>query len=446
MKIAYIAAGAGRMRCGACSWDMALVQALGDRGHHVWLIPLYTPLMAVDRLPVKPTRVFYGGINVYLEQVSSFFRRTPHLLDHLLDSEWLLGMASYFALSTAPQDLGPMTVSVLEGQAGNQRRELDKLLHFLGESRPQVVGLANSLLSALAPPVREQLHIPVVSALQGEDGFVASFPEPYRTRALDAIRRNCRSVDLFLAPGTSYAHRMASYLDVPEERIAVVGYGIDTELYQPRPEQGQESSKPSHQAFTVGYLSRLTPGKGLDILVEAVRILVQEERRDVRLRVAGQRLDAKFWRNIQSLAAARGLAERFEYVGELGFDDKVAFLRELDVFCLPSRHPEAHGTAAMEAMACGIPVVVPALGVFPELVERTGGGIMFPPGDSVRLASELAGLMDEPARWRELGRRAREGIVAHYSTDAMAADATAAFGRLRIGDSRGAPEAMRTEK
>ncbi|MGH7455494.1 MAG: glycosyltransferase family 4 protein, partial [bacterium] len=85
MKIAYIAAGAANMYCGSCIHDNTLAAALIKKGHEVALIPTYTPLRT-DEVNVTLDQVFYGGINVYLEQKFSFFRPTPWLLDKLFNS------------------------------------------------------------------------------------------------------------------------------------------------------------------------------------------------------------------------------------------------------------------------------------------------------------------------------------------------------------------------
>ena len=102
MKIAYITAGAGGMICGNCLRDNALAAALHKLGHDVQLIPIYTPIRT-DEEDVSLSRVFYGGINVYLQQKYSLFRHTPRFFDRLFDQRWLLSLAAQFAVKTTPQ-------------------------------------------------------------------------------------------------------------------------------------------------------------------------------------------------------------------------------------------------------------------------------------------------------------------------------------------------------
>jgi glycosyltransferase involved in cell wall biosynthesis len=207
---------------------------------------------------------------------------------------------------------------------------------------------------------------------------------------------------------------MAEFLGVPIEKIHTVRTGLRLDRFAT-----STASRP-RDPFVIGYLSRITPGKGLDVLVEAVRILCKDGARNVRLKVAGQRLDRRFWRSIERAVAAAGLADRFEYCGEPDLTGKLDFLRACCAFSVPSRYPEVRGLAVMEAIALGVPVVLPDLGVFTELIERTGGGSLFPAGNAERLAAELAAFIDNPHRADDLGLAGREAIRVHYSNGHMA--------------------------
>ena len=127
MRILYITAGAAQMYCGSCLRDNALATELLARGHDVVLVPLYTPTLT-DETNVSRERVFFGGISVYLEQHSALFRRTPRLLDRLWDSKLALRLAARSSLQTSPRMLGELTVSMLKGEEGHQRKEFEKLL------------------------------------------------------------------------------------------------------------------------------------------------------------------------------------------------------------------------------------------------------------------------------------------------------------------------------
>src|SRR5215207_7780751 len=130
MRILSLTAGAGQMYCGSCLRDNALAAELLARGHDVMLVPLYTPTLT-DEKNVSQEKVFFGGISVYLQQHSGIFRKTPWLLDKLWDSGLALRLAARRSIAVSPKALGELTVSMLKGEDGHQRKELDKLVHWL---------------------------------------------------------------------------------------------------------------------------------------------------------------------------------------------------------------------------------------------------------------------------------------------------------------------------
>jgi len=425
MRIAYITAGAAGSYCGVCARDVALARRLLARGHDVELLPLYTPLRA-DGPDPSVDEVFYGGINVYLQQRWAFFRRTPRLLDWALDRPALLRLASRFAVSTRPEELGDLTVSVLAGADGRQCKELDRLMrHLESGPRPDVVNLANSLLAGIAPAVRERLDVPIVCSLQGEESFVDRLPADHRASALELIRRHARTIDLFVSPGRAYADQMAAFLDVEGERMRVVRAGVEVARFARR-------DPPAREPFRIGFLSRLCSAKGLDILCEAFRIVERRRPGGAALAVAGQARgpDAAFWSELQAQLAEAGLADSIECAGEVDAEQKVSFLHGCSVFCLPERFAEPRGIACLEAMAAGLPAVVPALGIFPEIIELTGGGVCVAPGDAGAFADALCRLRDDPAEVARLSRAAADGVARHFSVERLATETLSVYGEL----------------
>lgn len=423
MRIIHIAAGAGSMYCGACARDITLIRGLLAHGHDIQVIPLYTPLKVDGEAPLPLSRIFYSGINVFLQQALALFRITPVVIDKLFEHPALLQWVSNFAIETRADKLGPMTISVLAGKDGHQRKELIKLLDFLAaEVKPELVTITNSLLSGIAPALKERLQVPVVCMLQGEEAFVSAMPEPYCSRARALMQQNARYIDLFLSPGDAYATKMVEYLGVPADRVRVVRAGIDAAAFHT---DAPRVTTP----FTIGYLSVITPAKGLDLLVDAFSTLVKQGR-DVELRVAGRVLNKGYWETIEKRIRDDGLSGRFEFLDEVDLAGKVDFLQRCSVFVLPSRIAESRGMVVMEAMAAGAPVIVPDAGIFPEMLARTGGGVLFPPGDADALAREIARLLDNPQTADQLARQGAMGAAQYYSAERMTEETLFEYERL----------------
>jgi glycosyltransferase involved in cell wall biosynthesis len=413
------------MYCGSCLRDNALASELIRRGHDVALLPMYTPTLT-DEPNVSGGRVFFGGISVYLEQHSALFRKTPRWLDRLWDSSLALKLAARSSLQTSPRLLGEMTVSMLRGEDGNQRKELGKMLDWLRHEPPfDLVSLPYTLLIGLARPIREALRVPVHCTLQGEDLFLEGLHEPYRAEALRLIREQVKYVDRFAAVSEYYARFMPGYLGIPESKMSVIPLGINVEGFAAR------ESRPAGRPFTVGYFARVAPEKGLHFLAEAYKVMRESGRvGEARLEAAGYlgAENAEYLRNIERRMREWGLGAEFNYRGALDRDGKIEFLRGLDVLSVPATYDEPKGLSLLEAMACGVPVVQPRRGAFPEVVERTGGGLLVEPDDASSLADGLARLAADPALAETLGARGSRGVREHYTVARMADRALEVYG------------------
>ena len=410
MRILSITAGAAGMYCGSCFRDNALAAELVARGHDVTLVPIYTPTRT-DEPNVSRHRVLFGGISVYLQQHLALFRRTPRVLDRLWDSPVVILAFASRGVSTDARLLGDMTISMLQGDRGVLRKEFEKLVDWIrAEPLPDVINLPNSLLIALAEPLRNTLKRPVFCTLQGEDLFLNGLAAPYREQAIALIRQQTPSVDRFLAVSEYCATFMSELLDISRTRMSVVPLGINMDGYEPR--------RPSRDKFSVGYFARVTPEKGLHVLAEAyVRFRSRIGSARARLAAAGYMapVHAAYLSDVRRILDMAGLADEFSYGGALDRPGKLAFLRELDLLSVPATYDEPKGMFLLEAMAGGVPVVQPRRGGFTEIVEKTGGGLLVDPDDPGGLAEGLYALWSDPSRRETLGTRGFHGVRAHYT-------------------------------
>ena len=430
MKVLYITAGAAGMFCGSCLRDNALAAELMAQGHDVLLIPLYTPTRT-DEQNVSAERIFFGGISVYLQQHSAVFRHTPRVLDRLWDSKFALRAAARRSIAVAPEPLAEMTLSMLRGETGHQSKELFKLIDWLGEQDPpDIVNLPNALLISLAGPIRRKIDRPVCVTLQGEDLFLNGMPEPHRTEAIEIIRRHVAEVDGFISVSEFYADFMADFLAIPRSKIYVVPLGINLKGYD-----GERKTDP--ERFTVGYFARIAPEKGLHILADAYRQLrVRGELAGAKMEVAGYLAPEHhgYLEQIRTEMQEAGLGDEFQYHGELDRETKIDFLKRMDLFSMPTTYAEPKGLSVIEAMASGTPVVQPKWGAFPEMIEKTRGGILVEPKESASLAEGILSLWKNQEYARDLGRQGAQGVRQHYHVARMAELALEVYADLQRKD------------
>ncbi len=423
MRILSFTGGAGPMYCGSCLRDNALAAALLARGHDVVLSPVYTPTRTDER-NVSQAQVFFGGISVFLEQQVPLFRHTPRVFDRLWDAPWVIRLASKRQIRVDPQSLGQMTVSMLRGEQGFQAKEIDKLLAWLrDEPKFDVINLPYALLLGLAEPLRRELKTPICCTLQGEDLFLDGLGPPYREQSMELIRELSRHVDAFLPVSEYYHDYMPGYLGVPREKMHLVPLGINMEGFTPRPPRNSGT-------FTIGYLARIAPEKGLHVLCEAYRDLRATPGVGRSRLVAAGYLASEHQGYLDEIVQKMrewGLEQEFEYRGEVDRAQKTTFLQGLDIFSVPATYEEPKGMFLLEALANGVPVVQPRRGAFPEIVRNTGGGLIVEPNNPGALAAGYLELWRDRDKAAALGKAGAAGVRERYDVGRMAEAAEQAY-------------------
>jgi glycosyltransferase involved in cell wall biosynthesis len=427
VKIAYLTAGAAGMFCGSCLHDNRLAAALLELGEDLLLVPTYTPLRT-DEPDVSQRRIFLGGINVFLQQRSQWFRRAPQWLNRLIDHPALLGLLAYSNRPIDPASLGELTVSILRGESGNQHREMEKLARWLREQvQPDVVHLPNSMLLGTASSIAAQWPVPIVCSLSGEDLFVEKIVPPHYAVARKLLREQADKVAAYVTMNHYYADFMADYLSIDRDLIHVIPPGLELTGYGKRP------SKPRGSIPKIGFFGRICPEKGLHLLVEAcARLANRDDMGPFELHAAGTRDPGskQYLRQLQSDIAAGPLAGQFWLHHELNREQKIAFYQSLDLLCTPAIYPESKGLPLLESMACAVPVVAAAHGAFPEMIARTEGGILFEPGNAGDLAEKIAFLLKDRQKAAQIGQVGYQRIQAKFQARTMAEQTRALYQSL----------------
>jgi glycosyltransferase involved in cell wall biosynthesis len=405
--------------------DNTLVAALSKLGHEAYLVPTYTPIRT-DEEDVSQPGVFFGGINVYLQQKSWLFRHTPWWIDRLFNFTGLLRWVSRFAARTQARELGELTVSMLEGEHGKQKKEVAKLVHWLAHDlKPDIVNITNALLCGLVHELKRAHRAPVLVSLQGDDIFTESLPEPYKSKALALIREKAQQIDGFVATSSYYADFMAGYFAIPREKIHVVLPGLNLAGH------GCEPSRDG-QPFTVGYFARICPEKGFHHIVDAfIELRKMPGTAAVRLHASGWlgENNRPFYSQQVKKIESAGLLADFTHVECPTHADKVRFLHGIDILSVPTTYREPKGLYVLEALANGVPVVQPAHGSFPELIEQTQGGVLIEPGNVRQLAEVLHGAMGDRPSLAQMGRRGKAVVHKRFTARRMAEETAALYSR-----------------
>ena len=435
LKIVFLTPGTGGWYCGACMRDNALAKSLQAAGHAVSLLPMYLPLQLDEEelISERPAPVFFGGINVFLQQKFALFRHTPRWFDRLLDDPRLLRRVARHSHMTSARDLGEMTLAMLRLEDSQLGKELDKLCGWLALEVPDILCLSTALQAGMIRELKRRLGVKILCCFQGEDTFLDSLPEPFRAACWSELALRVRDADAVVSPSAFYANLMEQRLGADGLTITVLPNGIDLAGYAP------VADKPGPPV--IGFLARLSRAKGLEVMVDAfIHLRTVLGHPDARLHLAGAATveDGALIAVLRQRLDAAGLAGQVRWQPNLTREEKAAMLGALSVFSVPAVYPEAFGLYVIEAMACGVPVVQPAVASFPELVGRAGvlvGGEAGTVGAFVRtrpnasdghrpplqvgLARAWFDLLAQPELMRELGARSRRVAEEFYAVGVM---------------------------
>lgn len=400
--------------------DSSLARELIAMGHEAHLVPMYLPLQLDEEQIDESTPVFFGGINVYLQQKYRLFRKLPRWMDQVFNGRRLLRMVAKRSHLTSANEQGEMTCLMLRLEESNLGKEVDKLVDWLKQDgKPDVIVLSNALLAGLIRELKSRLGVPVVCTFQGEDSFLDSLPKPWCNLAWEELAMRVQDADVLVAPSQFYGRLMEERLRLEPGSIHVIPNGIDLSGW--RESDGENVKR-------IGYLARMCHSKGLGLLVDA---FIQLNDSSLTLAIAGTMGggDDVYVAGLKKKLEKARLDNRVEWFPDLARQEKVDFLRDLSVFSVPVVYPEAFGLYLLEAMACGVPVVMPNASAFPEVVNSAECGVLVTPGSAGDLARGLQEMLDDPER-EVVGKKGRRAVEERYHVGAMALNFEKIFGKV----------------
>ncbi len=431
MKIVNIVPGfGGSFYCGNCMRDSVLTNALKSDGHDAITLPIYLPMSLDDKEKCSGTPIFYGAVNIYLKQKFKFLRNMPSWLERFFNSAPILRYAAKKAGSTRADGLEEMTISMLKGSEGFQKDELQHLIDFLkNHEKPDIVHLSNALLLGLAKKIKEELQIPVVCSLQDEDVWIDAMNEEYQKKLWNLMGEKAKDVDAFIGVSDFFANVMKKNMNISDDKVFVIPISINPEKYK--------SFVPSFDPPVIGFLSRMYEEHGFGLLIDAfIELKQRKEFKKVKLRITGGKTaddNAYFKKQIKKLKK-NNLYSDLEYVEDFQTENLDKFFDGLSFLTVPVLKGEAFGAYQLESLASGIPLIQPTLGAFPEIIEKTGGGVTYIPNDSETLAEKWAEMILKPKLLKEMGEKGKTVVLEQFNNKVLTEKMINIYKKLVFGE------------
>ena len=416
MKVINIVPGfGGTFYCGNCLRDSGFTKAMKETGHEAHTLPIYLPLFAEYRDNEEDVPVFYGAVNIYLKQHFKILRKMPAWLQNFFNSRPILNFAVKKAGSTRARGLEEMTMSMLLGHEGYQKEELQQLLDYLKfHEKPDIVHLSNALLLGLAYKIRNELNIPVVCSLQDEDVWIDAMEDSYRKKLWKLMAEKARDVDAFVAVSDYFAGVMKMKMSLTDKQLHTIHVGVDPGKY--------EVTTPADSPPIIGFLSRMNRGNGFEILIDAfIELKDNLKFKDAKLRLSGGKSgdDKRFInRQIRKLKKKDYLKD-VEFIDDFRTDALPEFFRNMSLLSVPVLKGEAFGLYQLEALASGVPIVQPALGGFPEIIEATKGGVVYQPNTARALSEKWLEVLSDPDNLNQMSLNGRKAVVDNFNTQIL---------------------------
>jgi len=278
-------------------------------------------------------------------------------------------------------------------------------------------------------------HTDFVSA---QLGGVARFGAVAAKMFFDYLTRDLwfiRDSDVVIATSDADVIKYKKYYRLNDTRIRTVYNGIDTQLFSPLPISNLQSLRAQLQIDPndkiILALARLQKDKGVQNAIAVLpRVL---EKFPATLIIVG---DGDYRAALEALARQLGVAAHVRFVGTQPLAECARYFNVCDVFVDPTLRTDGYDLTIAEAMACAKPVIVSDVGANATLIDRATmrDGILIPRGDNDALAREILRVLGDARLAAEMGRIAREKIVARFSIEAMVSGMEKVYRELRNKD------------
>lgn len=391
-------------------------------------IPLYLPPDKTNIENGLDKQIFFGAISMYLREKVPIFRNMPMFLEKIFDSAPFLKLAARQAGTTRTEGLENLTLNMIEGDNAFRKDEVDRLIKYLlKDGKPEIIHLSNALILGLARQLKNRINVKIVCSLLNEDDWIDDMVEPFQGKAWNMIAKESVYVDSFVTPSRYYKELFIKKTGLKGDNIHVVPLGFDAEHF--------DISKDESHPPAIGYFCRVSYHNGFDKLVDAFILLKSADIvPGLTLNVCGGYTgdDKPFITEQIKKIRQHGFQKSVKIYPEFHGNKKMEFFNNVDVISVPVRKYDGYGLYILEANSAGIPVVQPATGAFPEIIEITGGGIIYSPDNIQELSDALLHLLNDSKIRSELGNTGQIRVGKELSLHKMSIGLSEVYNKVFI--------------
>jgi len=377
--------------------------ALAERGHNVDVIARAITSEEETTLlngKLRIHRVYGKSYPLLQKKFFNVYRHIPITLDRPLG--W--GNKAYKQLR---QLFNEKHIDIIEVPEHNADGFVYALTRFLSIKR-----ILNR--SHKKPKLVVKLHMPMLYHWKIND-----FPLTRDIKLFNALERwTTFHADCVTSPSRKLSEIVSTLWNFPLEKISILPYPINHELFIP-------DSSCQHNPHTILFVGRLEPRKGVDILVEAFKKVV-ESYPQAKLRLVGgdhiyfvKRKPHSFTEYLQQKVRDDHIESSVEFVGKVDLTQLPRYYQESSICVVPSRFDNLPNVC-LEAMASGKPVVASKCGGLPEMIEDGVHGLLVPPEEPQQLSEALITLFKDKKRAAEMGKNARKRVETVYAKNVIA--------------------------
>jgi glycosyltransferase involved in cell wall biosynthesis len=304
---------------------------------------------------------------------------------------------------------------MIRGDSPAREKETDRLVkHIIENGKPDIIHISNALIIGLASQLKQKLNIPVICSLQNEDDWIEEMREPYKSDAWKLIGQESVNIDHFISTSNYFKDFIIKNTGIDPDKISVIPSLIEITNTDFISENNDKNS--------LGYFSRLSKMNGLDKLIDAFLILKKDGIPDLELHLCGGYTgsDKQFINEHINRIKDEGFADSLHMYNSFTGMDKQRFFNNIKLMSVPVRKHDAYGLYLLEAISAGVPVVQPATGAFPEIIENTGGGVTYNDDTPEQLATTILGLINDKQSLDKLRNEGIKRMKENLSSEKMA--------------------------